>query len=355
MEFENYKNKFIKAAINAHFSEQEVHHCLEYAEKLFSNSVPVLYNASHLSQLVGYSKEYLQSAAVHTPFYYRQFYIAKKNGSKRKITEPLPSLKEIQLWILNSILYKVPVSPFAKAYKPNISMIENVKFHRNQPKVLSLDIEDFFSGIKVNAVEQIFLELGYSKLLSSLLARLCCKSKVLPQGAPTSPYLSNLFFRPIDDLIAEYCMSRKIRYTRYADDLTFSGDFDEKKVIAKISTILKRFNLVLNKEKTAVMLPNSRQIVTGIVVNKKLQVPFEKRNSLRKTLYYIKKFGMEDHCKFLKNNKQNYLEHLLGQVQFVLHINPKDTEFQEYKTFLTDLKASKESLEPLPEFVWNVF
>jgi len=355
MEFENYKSKFIKAAINAHFSEQEVHHCLEYAKKLFTNSVPIIYNVSHLSELVGYSKEYLQRASVHTPYFYRQFQIPKKNGSTRKITEPLPSLKEIQLWILNSILYKVPVSPFAKAYKPNVSMIENVKFHRNQHKVLTLDIVDFFSAIKMQNVEQVFIELGYSKLLSSLLARLCCKSKVLPQGAPTSPYLSNLFFRPIDDLIAEYCMSRKIRYTRYADDLTFSGDFDENKVIKKISTILRYYNLNLNKEKTALRLQNSRQIVTGIVVNEKLQVPFEKRNSLRQSLYYIKKFGIEEHCKHIKNNKQNYLEHLLGQIQFILCINPKDNEFQEYKTFLTELKTSKVDAQLLPEFVWNVF
>jgi RNA-directed DNA polymerase len=89
---------------------------------------------------VGYKR--VSKAALHTKYFYR-FEVVKRNGKKRPISEPLPSLKEIQYWILKNILYTIPVSPFAKAYKPNVSLIENLKFHRNQPKVFTLDLENF--------------------------------------------------------------------------------------------------------------------------------------------------------------------------------------------------------------------
>lgn len=193
-------------------------------------------------------------------------------------------------------------------------------------------------------VEKVFLELGYSKTVSNLLAKLCTRDKGLPQGAPTSPYLSNLVFKEADDIIANFCKQQKIRYTRYSDDLSFSGDFDEDKLLEKIGETVEKLNLRLNKNKTRLMTPNTRQTVTGIVVNDKPQVVFNKRNELRQTMYYIKKFGFDEHRVFKEVRQKNYLEHLLGKINFVLQINPKDTEFLEYKTRLIDLKK-KENLK----------
>jgi RNA-directed DNA polymerase len=164
---------------------------------------------------------------------------------------------------------------------------------------------------------------------------------VLPQGAPTSPCLSNIFFKQADDLISSYCNIRKIRYTRYADDLTFSGDFDEKDLQKRVTKIITPFNLKLNEEKSKLMTPNMRQTVTGIVVNTKSQVVFHKRNDIRKSLYYINKFGLENHIKHEEIKQANYLEHLLGKVNFVLQINPHDNEFKEYKDQLIKLKQAK--------------
>ena len=348
MDFSTYKTKFIKEAIHSGFSESELHRCLEYAEKLYSNNVPVIYNTSNLAGLVGYSKDYLHNAALFTPFFYRNFEILKKNGTKRAISEPLPSLKEIQYWILNTILYKVPVSIYAKAYKPKIGIIDNLKFHKNQSKVLTLDLENFFASIKTDEVEKLFLQMGYSKIVSGLMAKLCCKDNSLPQGAPTSPCLSNLFFKPLDTILGDYCQMRKIRYTRYADDLTFSGDFDENRLMKKVNDTLRKANLRINKKKTQLMKPNMRQSVTGIVVNQRPQVVFHKRNSLRQTMYYIQKFGLYEHRRFIGSNQANYLESLLGQVQFVLQINPKDDEFRGYYSHLQ--KLSNEQKQYLNEF-----
>jgi len=338
MDFAQYSDEFSKEAIKFGYSEQNIKCCLDYSAVLFSHNVPVIYNTSHLSQLVGYKIEYLKKVAFYTNYFYRDFEILKKNGSKRLISEPLPSLKEIQLWILKNILYKIPVSQVAKAYKPNVKIIENLKFHKNQPKVLTVDLENFFPSIKFKAIQNIFLDLGYSKLVARLLSKLCTKEGMLPQGAPTSPYLSNLIFKNADVLIFDFCRQRKIRYTRYADDLSFSGDFDEKELIKKVRGVIIDLGLHINKSKTKLMTPNTRQTVTGIVVNKKPQVVFHKRNALRQALYYIKKYGLKEHQEYEDIIQKNYLEHLMGKINFVLQINPKDTEFQNYKTFLIDLK-----------------
>jgi RNA-directed DNA polymerase len=334
MTFEQYKKEFTQEAINSGFSDQNINNCLKYAETLFQNKVPVIYNTSHLSALVGYNKSYLKRASVYTKYFYRKFEILKKNGKKREISEPLPSLKDIQIWILNNILYKVTVSKYAKAYIPKVSIKQNLIFHKNQEKVFTIDVENFFPSIKQHHINSLFLSFGYSKILSSLFSKICCLNESLPQGAPTSPYLSNLFFSPIDEIISKYCVKREIRYTRYADDMTFSGSFDENILFEFIKETLLNFDLIINEKKTKLMKKNTRQIVTGVVVNEKLQVPFKKRNEIRQSLYYIKKYGITSHMEKINMKKANYLLHLLGEITFVLQINPSDKEFIEYRDYL---------------------
>jgi len=351
MDFTHYKDAFRQEASKNGYSEHNIQRCLDYASVLFSHDVPVIYNTTHLSTLVGYNKKYLKKASLYPKYFYRDFEITKKNGTKRPISEPLPSLKEIQIWILRNILYKIPVSPFAKAYKPNSGLIENLKFHKNQPKVFTLDLENFFPSISIKSIEKVFLELGYSRMISKLLAKLCARDKTLPQGAPTSPALSNLIFKDADALISSFCVDRKIRYTRYADDLSFSGDFDEKELLEKVTEVVENLNLHINVAKTKLMTPNMRQTVTGIVVNEKPQVAFHKRNELRQAMHYIKKFGIDEHREYKEIDQKNYLEHILGKVNFVLQINPRDLEFIGYKAILIDLKKKQElkrkKVEPL--------
>jgi RNA-directed DNA polymerase len=342
MDFAHYKDAFIKEAHKTGYSLTNIQRCLGYAEALYLHQVPVIYNPTHLSGLVGYKKEYLKKASLFPNYFYRDFEVAKKNGSKRLISEPLPSLKEIQIWILRNILYKVPISAFAKAYRPSVTLLENLRFHKNQPKVFTLDLENFFPSIRVEAIENEFLKLGYSKIVSKLLSKLCTRNGTLPQGAPTSPYLSNLVFKEADAAIAAYCKEHKIRYTRYADDMNFSGDFDENELLQKVTENVEKMGLRINAKKTKLMTTGMRQTVTGVVVNEKPQVVFYKRNELRQALYYIQKFGFEEHREYKEIDQNNYLEHLLGKINFVLQINPKDAEFIKYKALLFDLKHKQD-------------
>lgn len=337
MNYEVYEELFKAKANNEGYSQENIFRCLEYAKPLLEKNLPVIYNSSHLASLVGYKRSYLKRAIFFTEFFYRKFYVKKRNGKQREINEPLPSLKEIQYWILENILYNIDVSRFAKAYIPGKTLVENLKFHKNQPLVLCVDVENFFASIKESKVVEIFLTMGYSVRVANTLAKLCCLKGEIPQGAPTSPQLSNIFMVGFDKIISSYCVKKNIRYTRYADDLTFSGDFNTNEILALLKSELDELDLVFNEEKTKLMTKSMRQVVTGVVVNKKIQVPKEKRREIRRNIYYIRKFGLANHLMKIDCKKSNYLKHLLGQVNYVLFINPQDKEALSQKEFLLGL------------------
>jgi len=336
MSFSQYSASFRHKAINAGYSADNIQKCLDYAEPLYNKRLPIIYNTTNLSALVGYNKTYLKKAALYTSYFYRSFEIKKKDGkSLRKITEPLPSLKEIQLWILENILYKLPVSRYAKAYVRKRNIIDNVKYHVGKEKVLNLDIINFFPSIKRTKVEALFRQMGYSSNISNLLSKLCCLEDSLPQGAPTSPYLSNLLMNKIDSVIADFCKSEQIRFTRYADDMTFSGNFDHLKVVEFVKAAIQDdLGLKLNTDKTNIMKQNVRQIVTGVIVNEKLQLTKEQRRKIRLEMYYLKKYGLSSHLLKTNNIRANYIKHIRGRIHYALHLNPNDKELLGYIEFL---------------------
>lgn len=342
MKLESYKNEFSSRALDAGYSQDEVIQCLRYAEPLINKSLPVIYNTSHLSALVGYNTSYLRRAVKsdYQEYFYRKHVVPKKNKGIRYINEPLPSLKEIQKWILDNILHKIPISRYAKGYVRKRNIKDHVRFHKNQKVVITLDIEDFFDEIRIELIEKVFLGLGYSKLVSDLLSKLCSLHNSLPQGAPTSPVLSNTVLVPFDDIISKYCTKNNLRYTRYADDLAFSGDIEPKKIeelIELVSAELDVFGLYLNKDKTLIMGRNQRQIISGVVVNDKIQVPRKKRDELRQAMYFIETFGLESHLARINCTKSNYLLHLLGIANYIVFINPKDAKTLEIRKKLYSL------------------
>nr|WP_238568259.1 reverse transcriptase family protein [Nonlabens ulvanivorans] len=276
------------------------------------------------------------------PYFYRKFSIKKKNNSERILYEPLPSLKEIQNWILNEILYKCKVSRYAKAYVPKRSIKEHTIYHTDEKMVLTLDIKNFFNSIRFSDVEKMFIEIGYSKRISNLLTKLCFLNGELPQGASTSPYISNLILLQFDKNVSDYCMVNKLKYTRYADDLAFSGLLNPKEIETLVKKNLSDLGLELNEAKTKLMKPNDPQIISGIIVNKKPQIPKRTRNKLRNEMFYIKKFGLADHMAKTNQTKANYLKHLMGKINYLIQINPRDKEFNEYYSYLRTLdKASR--------------
>lgn len=326
MEWPSYKSNFSIAAVNSNFDENYISRCLDYAYRLNSKGFPIIYSQEHLSKLVGYSTYFLRKASNSQERFYKEYVINKKSGGERTISEPLPSLKEIQRWILDEILYKHKVSKFAKAYIPGLSIKDNARFHRKQPIVLSLDLSDFFGSIKWFRVYDIFSDIGYCKPVSVMLTNLCTLNKCLPQGAPTSPALSNIVCLPIDNRISKFAIKQKIRFTRYADDMTLSGNFDVGAAISMVTKIVSDYDFKVNSKKTRAMKECKRQEVTGIVVNDKMRVSNELINKLRHDCYYIKKYGLESHINRNNITQANYVHHLLGIAKYVNFVKPGDKD-----------------------------
>lgn len=272
---------------------------------------------------------------------YRVFKIKKRNGKYRTIYEPNPLLKHIQKQILNNVLNYKDISKYAKAYHKGISLKDNAIPHLNKKILLKLDIKDFFESISfVDVYNSSFSIEYFPKSIGMLLTYLCTYEEHLTQGSPTSAYISNLVMKEFDEEIGTWCLNKNIDYTRYSDDMTFSGDFNPSEVIIKVKKMLSKSGLILNKEKIHVINNSASQNVTGIVVNEKIQVSSKYRKEIRQEIYYIKKYGLESHMnrKNINKSKEKYLRELYGRILYVLQINENDKEFIEYKDYLGKLQ-----------------
>lgn len=285
--------------------------------------------------------------------------LPKKSGGTRLICEPSPPLKRIQRGMMP--LISGGESRYATAYIVGKSVRDNALPHLGQALVVKLDISDFFGSIRftqvfraidkaleaspltgchyLNADDRACVEnKNYNSVLSFYFTKFCTHGGVLPQGAPTSPLLSNLIFAPIDEMIGAYCKKRSIAYTRYSDDMTFSGAFNPLALIDFVRYILAVNHFELNDKKTKILGLGCRRKITGAVVNEKLQAGRDYRRAIRQEMHYIQKYGLEEHIHRIeaKTGPVDYRSSLLGRIGFVLQLCPEDAEFRQYKTFLLD-------------------
>lgn len=345
LSLEEYENCFKHEALVQQKSDKYIVEHLNIAKNQLINGVPVIFDEKHLSFLSGVSLTYLYAVANgNSNNFYRHFDLKKRNGGTRPISVPLPTLKIFQKWVLENILNHLEVNEFSKAYRKGYSLKDNAKYHRNQKFIFKMDIKDFFLNIRSKYIFRIFMECGYSASLSVLLTRCLVLNNGLPEGAPTSPALSNLVMRDFDKQVGKYCFQRKIRYTRYADDLTFSCDNAVGKDLTEnVSTELKRLGLRLNKAKTKKMSNSNHQITVGILVNKKMNAPRQYRKQLRLECYYATSSHFKDDIyrkigHYPSNDEIiRYLNVILGKVNFVLFVNPNIKQFLKYRVDLNNL------------------
>lgn len=280
----------------------------------------------------------LYSVSNHIDKHYEYLEIPKKDGTKRKLLVPDYLLKTIQKNILHHILYGINISTYVTSYRKGENMVSNARPHLKQPMILKLDIKDFFNHITFEQVKKnVFKEEYFPEAISTLLTVLCCYHGKLPQGAPTSPMISNIILKEFDEIVGTWCKERNIVYTRYSDDLTFSGTFEKQEIIMLVKQQLNQFGFRLNTKKTRLLTSQNRQIVTGIVVNEHLQVPRKYRKELRKTIYYCQKFGVKKHLenKQIEIEEKEYIQSLKGKILFVLQVNPNDKEFKQYLKWIS--------------------
>lgn len=296
---------------------------------------------SSLLNELGFSGKALYSVSNHIKRHYRQVQIPKVNGEIRKLNVPDDLLMSIQRAINNRLLCLEEVSHYAMAYRTGTSTKANAKPHVNKPVMLKMDIRHFFDRLIFPLIKyKAFPTTRYSEQNRILLTFLCTYNDALPQGAPTSPVISNIIMQEFDNYVGNWCEERNIDYTRYCDDMTFSGDFDPVPVIALVRKELKKMGLYLNDKKTTIVRKGHRQSVTGIVVNEKVSVPVEYKKSIRQEMYYCMKYGIADHLTKINwtDTEEAYVANLLGRINYVISIEPDNLQMKKYKKWLTTQK-----------------
>lgn len=217
---------------------------------------------------------------------YHEAFIPKRNGGSRRLLIPNEKLKRLQRLILHRLLARLRTHFAVTGFEANLSIVENALPHVGQAVVVKLDIKDFFPTTRANRVDAYFRRVGWDAECATLLTGLTTHEDGLPQGAPTSPRLSNLVNFGLDRSIERFvCEARRGTYTRYADDLTisFPRDYPQRirGVIQFVARRLRCDDYELNRSKVRILRGHQQQRVTGLVVNDRVNVPRHIRRKLR--------------------------------------------------------------------------
>lgn len=320
-------------------------------ERLAVAGLPVFSTPADVAAALDLGIPRLRWLAFHseaaTVTHYVRFTVPKKSGGVRQLSTPHRDLAAAQQWVLANVLSKVPVHPAAHGFVPGRSTVTNAAPHVRRRIVVNADLSDFFPAITFPRVRGIFQQLGYSPAVATVLALLCTESprrtvayagkpfhvaagpRSLPQGACTSPALSNLATRRFDSRLAGISGKLGWTYTRYADDLTFSvgeaegADATIGYLLARVRHIAQDEGFAVNEKKTRVQRPSAAQTVTGIVVNERPGVPREVARRMRAILHSAKSEGLaaqnrEDH--------PHFEAWVRGMVGYISMVNPKQGE-----------------------------
>lgn len=302
--------------------------------------------------------------------YYTSFEIPKKSGDPRKITAPTGVLKTIQKK-LSHCLYNYRSQVFEKnnikmnishGFEKEKSIMSNSKIHKNKRYILNVDLEGFFDSFHFGRVRGYFINNKYFRMteeVATIIAQLTCCNGKLPQGAPTSPIITNLICQILDIKLLNLAKKYKLDFTRYADDMTFSTNnktFAEKYdcFIEDLNKVIIKNGFSINENKTRLLFKDSKQTVTGLVVNKKVNVDRDYYRKVRSMAYHLYKDG-----KFFIDNKEGTINELEGKLSFInqiekynntaniddkksyYNLNSKEKQFQKflfYKYFYSSLK-----------------
>ncbi len=299
---------------------------------------------SSIEQDLGIPAKTLYALSNNLKHHYHTAELPKRSGGYRTLSVPDESLKRVQRAIADKLLPLEPVSRYATAYLPGKSILSNARPHVGKERVLKLDIHAFFDSIRyIDVKNRAFPAARYAESIRILLSMLCYYQDALPQGAPTSPAISNIVLCDFDNEVGSFCRTRRITYTRYCDDMTFSGSItDERELIAFVETALRKQGFLLNKKKTRSLTASHRQSVTGIVVNQKPNVTKEYKRAIRSEVYYLQKHGIAAHLAKLQSAQTpaEYLDSLLGRIHFVLQICPEDRVFLNYRSTVLELRRA---------------
>ena len=286
--------------------------------KLTQRGLPVLRSAADVAGAadvtIGQLRFLCFARRVSRVSHYKTFKIKKKTGGERLISAPMPRLKKLQRWILESILEKVALHANAHGFRHGRSILSNAAPHAGSGVVVNVDLKDFFPSIHYGRVKGMFRWLGYSEEVATIFALACTATEAeelvldgvrwfvatsvrrLPQGAPTSPAITNVLCDRLDRRLTNAASKLGFVYTRYADDLSFSAKAggeapDVGKLLRRVKWLVAKDGLEVHPKKTRVLRRGRRQEVTGLVVNSTAAVPRASLRRFRALLHQLEKQG----------------------------------------------------------------
>lgn len=277
---------------------------------------------------------------------YKTFTIPKRDGTDRLITTPGPTMKKLQGALLPLLeeIYNAP--PCVHGHVKGRSIKTNAAHHVGRRYLVNIDLEDFYPNIHFKGISRILQSSRYGlhKDVANAVAQICCYEGRLPIGAPTSGLISNIVSGPLDSAMMRLAKKNRLRYTRYVDDITFSSssaghlvsalglDLRDSIILNGISNLSEEFvasisscGFSINSKKVWATTKIARQQVTGIIVNKKTNVPIQYFRQTRSMLHSLEKFGHDDANNVYLNGKnksdgKNITSHLHGRLSYIGHI-----------------------------------
>ena len=275
-----------------------------------------------MSQDLKLDKEYIQKILKSSDFYYKSYTIPKAAGGTRLISQPSPELKTFQYWAVYNVLARLPASVGAFAYKKGDCIKKHAECHADAGFVFHTDIKNFFPSIHSEMLMKLITEirpeleadgLWFDDLCENI-SKICFRKNSLCIGAVSSPKISNAVLFSFDEKMLEYCKKKKLRYSRYADDIYISSpSYIEAQLEKDVSAALCDCGFEMNKRKTWFSSKKHRRRITGLIITTdgKVSIGTEMRNKIKKMVYERIRHGSGDP------------EVLLGYLSFLRNIEPK--------------------------------
>ncbi|MDP4331764.1 reverse transcriptase family protein [Curtobacterium sp. A7_M15] len=332
---------------------------LHRGEILRRRGFPTLYTLKHLSLSASADWGFLRSVIRReSQRAYSEFKIPKNTGGYRRISAPVAPLMQVQRWILDEILSQAPRHPDSFAYHPTIRMIEAAERHVGARWMIKADIHNFFPSISERRVYRVFKSFGYAPLLAFEMARICTwpvagsssstpmqdssvpypvkSAGVLPQGAPTSGALANLASKDLDEQLSDFAIANHLVYSRYSDDLAFSGagTFDRSKVVKYVREIRRLVagnNFSMHERKLRIVSPGARKVILGMLIgHDSVRILPEQRRMLDLYIHSVRKYSLVSYAKRRKfDSPISFLNHVNGHIAHMKQIEPEWTASRE--------------------------
>lgn len=288
------------------------------------------FSVDDLADHAGVSVEFLEALSSALPTgdgrLYDRWTTRKKHGGLREVFTPNPPYdavtKNLHRAFTDLLPYRAPAH--VHGFVRGRSTISNASQHLGKSCVLRVDLEDFFPSISAGTIKASLLRQGYEGKAAELAVSIVTIAGKLPIGLSTSPYLSNLAFLETDHSLAEYAQSESLSFTRYVDDLMFSGEIGDRH-LADISQILDEAGWSINTHKTAFMRRGRRQYITGLYVGEadRPRIPRKIKREMRAILHIIKKFGYDTYmAEFGGEGEEMQPHRLTGWACYIAAVEP---------------------------------